>query len=329
MAGKPDFGAALRVLGSDLKDIAQHKREEQLMKLVREQREADMEAERQHQEKMQRATLDQQAALAEEARAQREFERNQDFMRNSIPAPNRLFPNLRIPLGAYNAMKPDVLTKWQEGQLAVDRERLDLERQRAAQATSTPKVPDMAGIGSAVENRDPALATALGYSGLLAALKDEAVRSAGTGLQPEQAAMQAWQGVPNDPGLVGEIMGALPPGLTSGGIIPAQPKVVKSFARDIPERPAQYLEAIIAASADVQQKLQAIGKKTKTISDDKLEAIIARAAARWKLDADGQKAMRDQIYLGRAAENLPGVGGAPVETAAQKRARELASGGGA
>lgn len=46
MGNKPNYGAALRVLGSGLEDIAAHKREEQLMKLVREQKLADMKAEK-------------------------------------------------------------------------------------------------------------------------------------------------------------------------------------------------------------------------------------------------------------------------------------------
>lgn len=352
MSGKPNWGAALQALGAGLGDIAQHQREEKLMKLVREQKVADIEAERKYQDDLWKS-------------------RNPEM---TIPAGAETWglgapggmAGAELPSGPQSTMEPfttrdpslyrymmediDPLNRRaQEAQIAAS-EALAADRMRpptpardpVADANAiwdhrganphpsenTPKTPDMAGLYAAVKGFDPNLSAAYENAGLLDDVNAAAVRAAQSGLQPEAAVPQAYQQFAPDPSLVNELSGALPSGLAVGGLMPPQQTWKNAGPlKDNEER--SYLESFLAANEEARKKIQAVGAKTKTITVEKVDAIIAGVAAKWKLDADGQNALREQIYIGRAAEGMGGGtgSGGTSETAAQRRARELAGGG--
>ena len=335
MGNKPNWGAALRTLGHGLEDIDAHKREEQLMKLVREQRVADMEAERAAQEQTwqahrAQAQQEQEAALQSQRDFQYPVVNNPEAYGLNVDPSMAVGPNgpepLRLSRDALDAAllqasKPERVVRDPVADFKAEWDYRGLHPHASDGGAGGAKTPDMAGLYAAVKGFDPNLSAAYENAGLLDDVNAAAVRAAQSGLQPEAAVPQAYQQFSADPALMSELSGSLPSGMSVGGVVPGE----KRWSI-LPDKEPQFLEKYLAASEEARQKVRAIGAKTKTITAEKVDAIIANVAAKWKLDADGQNALREQVYLGRAAENMapPPLG----ETPEQRQVRLLTQGGG-
>ena len=327
MGNKPNWGAALRTLGSGLEDIAQHKREEQLMKLVREQRQADLEAEQKAREETwqaheaQRAATDQAQAAqrAQNAQAAEQSKRDweypvvnpSDYGLNVDPSlavgPNGPEPfrmarsNLEALLMADT--KPD-MTEYQRQSLELERQRIAISRQNSENGIG--KTPDLGGLFASVAARDPALAKAISYAGRTAELNDAATAAATTGkLQPEVVGSMAYDSFAAPPDLVNEVSGLLPEGLVAGGYVPegrqTGPLGIDWMKKD---REAKYLEDVLSASEEARMKIRNWAKSHKNITDAQIDNIVIQVSAKRKLGENGHNAVRDEIYLGRAADSL-------------------------